>query len=118
MSYLQIEIKGKKYGLKFNQLALETYIRTIDWDNFTTIGEAYAIIWGGLKGNAFVKREELDLSFEDVCDFVEEMDSELLKEAAKLFTDTQAFKSWFESFNEKLHTANTDTTKKKVVKKK
>lgn len=71
MSYLQIEIGGKQRGLKFNQLAIE--IMSQYNDTGTNTGFLYAMIYGGLRGNTYVKREEPDYTFENVCDWVDEL---------------------------------------------
>ncbi len=71
MSYIQIEIGGKERGLKFNQLAIEI-IASYN-DGATTSSFMYAMYYGGLRGNSYVKREETDYTFEQVCDWVDEL---------------------------------------------
>jgi hypothetical protein len=71
MSYIQIEIGGKQRGLKFNQLAIE--IISTHNDGGSTSAFMYALYYGGLRGNSYVKREEPDYNFEQVCDWVDEM---------------------------------------------
>lgn len=92
MSYIQIDIGGKLRGLKFNQLAIE--IISTHNDTATNTGFLYAMIYGGLRGNSYVKREEPDYDFEKVCDWVDEMgnkEEEIAKITACL-TETQIWK--------------------------
>lgn len=92
MSYIQIDIGGKLRGLKFNQLAIE--IISTHNDTATNTGFLYAMIYGGLRGNSYVKREEPDYDFEKVCDWVDEMsnkEEEIVKITACL-TETQIWK--------------------------
>lgn len=92
MSYIQIDIGGKLRGLKFNQLAIE--IISTHNDTATNTGFLYAMIYGGLRGNSYVKREEPDYDFEKVCDWVDEMgnkEEEIVKITACL-TETQIWR--------------------------
>ena len=115
MSYTQIEIGGKLRGLKFNQEALELFVKHIDWLNQTAASEVYAGFYGGLVANARVKREEVDFNFENVCDWVDELTPEVKAEAMKVMSETQKYKEWLSSFQEKIRTlVKTETDKKKA----
>jgi len=96
MSYIKIELGGKERGLKFNQLALEI-IRTKSNPD-SDIQNVYALFYGGLRGNSFVKEEHPDYTFEDVCDWVDEIyikpnAAEIIKEVSTVFTGTQMYQS-------------------------
>lgn len=91
MSYMQIEIGGVKYGLKFNQLTLVEFQEKVDYDNLNGT-TAYALIWAALRSNAFVKREEFTISFEDVCDLVDKIPADTMIEIVNKFKDTQLYK--------------------------
>jgi hypothetical protein len=93
MSYLQLELGGKLRGLKFNQLAIE--IISTHNDNSTNSGFMYAMIYGGLMGNSYVKREEPDYTFEEVCDWVDTMENkaEAMSKVTDVLTSTQVWKS-------------------------
>lgn len=92
MSYLQIEIGGKQRGLKFNQLAIE--IMSQYNDTGTNTGFMYAMIYGGLRGNSYVKREEPDYTFEQVCDWVDVLTNktEVITEVTRVMSETQIWK--------------------------
>lgn len=94
MSYIKIELGGKERGLKFNQLALEIMG---GYAGETTTQNVYAMFYGGLRGNSFVKREEPDYTFEEVTDWVDTLyaakNYELIKNVEKVLTETQLYKS-------------------------
>lgn len=92
MSYLQIELGGKTRGLKFNQLAIEL-MSTIN-DTSTATGFLYAMIYAGMKGNSYVKREEADYTFEEVCDWIDLMENknEVTAKVTAALTETQVWK--------------------------
>jgi len=96
MSYIKIELGGKERGLKFNQLALEI-IRSKS-NPLSDIQNVYALFYGGLRGNSFVKEEEPDYTFENVCDWVDEIyvrpdAAEIIKKVSEVFTSTQMYQS-------------------------
>lgn len=92
MSYLQLEIGGKKRGLKFNQMALMTMSQHLDYDNLAaTYG--YALVYAGLKANCYIKREEPDFDFEQCCDWVEQLSYDDIMKVKECFESTQSFKA-------------------------
>jgi len=93
MSYLQIEIGGKTRGLKFNQLAIEI-IGEKNTTN-TTTGFVYSMIYGGLRGNSYVKSEEPDYTFEEVCDWIDNLENKLkvVEDVTSAMTGTQVWKN-------------------------
>lgn len=109
MSYIKIEFgplkvdeKGNqisdsnKRGFKFNQLALEI-IRSKS-NPASDIQNVYALFYGGLRGNSFVKEEEPDYSFEQVTDWVDELylrpeAGEVIKSVSDVFTSTQMYQA-------------------------
>jgi hypothetical protein len=92
MSYIQIEIGGKLRGLKFNQLAIEIISQYND--SQTQSGFLYSMVYGGLRGNSYVKREEPDYSFEDVCDWIDNMENkeQAVIEVTNAMTESQIWK--------------------------
>lgn len=94
--YIQIEIGGSVRGLKFNQMAMITLSRYMDFENMEATF-AYALVYAGLKANAYVKREEFLHSFEEVCDWVEVMNPNDLMKVKDTFEQTQMFKTMSES---------------------
>lgn len=92
MSYIQINLGGQERGLKFNQLAIEIIAQYND--SATNTGFLYAMIYGGLRGATYVKREEANYSFEDVCDWVDNMPNkeENVTKVSNALTETQVWK--------------------------
>jgi len=109
MSYIQIEIGGKPRGLKFNQYAVITMAKYADLENYEATA-GYAMVYGGLKANLFVKRQEADFTFEDVCDWVDALPQEDLLKVYEVFAETQAYKNLIEKGKEK----EEEVTKKKL----
>ena len=98
MSYIKVELGGKERGLKFNQLALEV-LSSYTSNEFST-ANVYAMFYGGLRGNSYMKREEPDYTFEDVCDWVDTLYAEkkidVIKQVENALTETQLYKSLVE----------------------
>jgi hypothetical protein len=92
MSYTSLELGGRTRGLKFNQHAVITMSKYLDYDNMSaTYG--YALIYAGLSANCYVKREEVDFTFEQVCDWVDELKTEDVLKVQEVFQSTQAFQN-------------------------
>ena len=93
MSYLQIDLGGKMRGLKFNQLAIEIISTYNDLESNTSF--LYAMIYGGLRGNTYVKREEADYTFEQVCDWVDAMENkeEIVAKVTATLTETNIWQT-------------------------
>lgn len=104
MSYIQVTIGGKPRGLKFNQMAVLTMTQYLDYNNMAaTYG--YALVYSGLIANCYVKREEPDFTFEQVCDWADELTVDDLTKIRECFESTQTFKT--------LTKAGEEQTKKK-----
>ena len=93
MSYLQIDLGGKMKGLKFNQLAIEIISTYNDLESNTSF--LYDMIYGGLRGNTYVKREEANYTFEEVCDWVDAMENkeEIVAKVTATLTETNIWQS-------------------------
>lgn len=90
MSYKQVEIEGKKYGLKFNQMALMLLAEYTD-PKHETATAGYALFYSGLKSNAFAKREEFEMTFEETCDLFDKLVPEQINEISAAFNESIAF---------------------------
>jgi hypothetical protein len=69
---MKIKLNGKEYGIKFNQLAIEKLHEYNDGE--TTSGFMYAMVYGGMIGYSRLKREDVDYTWENVCEWVDEME--------------------------------------------
>lgn len=103
MSYIQIEIgplaKDKDgndipgsnlRGLKFNQYAHMLVQEKIDNDHPEASINS-ALIYGGLKGNCYAKGVDPDFTFEDVCDWLEDISEEIILSVYNVYMNTTAF---------------------------
>lgn len=103
MSYIQIKnFGGKDRGLKFNQLSIEIFSKHLNLDAVET-SSVYAMFFAGLMGNSYAKREEVDYTFEQVNDWVDELyntDKEIIGQVNDCFSETQQFKNFIKSITE------------------
>ncbi len=109
---------GKDRGWKFNQEALELLVKHINWDNATTSSEIYSGFYAGLVANCRVRQEVIDFTFEQVCDWVDEISKEVIKEVMDAIAENQKYKTWLQEAHEKIRQELAPLNKKKVVKKK
>jgi len=120
MSYIKLNIGGKERGLKFNNLAFEEFVKRIptsdqnkfDWLQSNALS-GYACIYAGLVGNAVVKGEVVDFTFEDVCDWVDDLENEDIQKAWTLFSETQKYKQLLDKFGEQIRSMTEETEEKK-----
>lgn len=118
MNYIEVTLGGKIRGLKFNTFALEAHVKKV---NFDAVGASaiYGTFYAGLCGNCYVKDLEPDFTFEQVCDWVDELhtkDVETIKKVCDMFVATQIYKTWLEGFQEKIRATLRPEDKKKVKK--
>jgi len=92
MSYTKITIGGKERGLKFNQMAMMILTEKTDKDHPMATA-AYALIYAGLKANCYVKQEEADFTFAEVCEWVESVSGEDMALVNAAFMETEAYKN-------------------------
>ena len=90
MSYIQVEIGGKPRGLKFNKMAHLELEGKIKKGNL--MSGVYGLVWGGLVANCYVKGDEPDFTFEQVCDWTDELSDDTLLQIQSAFQDTEAYK--------------------------
>ncbi len=104
MSYILLkDFIGRDRGLKFDQGAhVEISLKIGNSRNEAFAG--YAIIWGGLVSCTYRKGEEIDFTFEQVCDAADKLTAAQIQEIAAVYSSTLSF-------------LNDAVDKKKVVKK-
>lgn len=90
MNYIQIEIGGKLRGLKFNQMADVEYQVKVG-KNTNPIAHTYAMIWAGLIAACFIKGEEVDFTFEEVCDWCAKVKDDDFLKILDAYKSTKAF---------------------------
>ncbi len=115
MSYIQVKLDNTEQGLKFNQLAYIEFYRKVDLSDYEGTFH-YAAVWGGLKANAFVKKEEFVKTFEEVCDMVDMMSDEDKLKVMEVFQETAYYKKLVDKGKETESAEVEETTKKKALK--
>ena len=91
MSYIKVLFPdGKERGLKFNNLAVGEFFKNIQWDRYNETAN-YAMVWAGLYGNSYAKREEPDYTFDNVMDWVDQMDVKVLDAISIVLAETQIY---------------------------
>jgi len=117
MSYLRLNIGGQERGLKFNQMAYVLFYQHVDLAEYMAT-MYYAIIYAGLKANAYVKREEFEHSFEQVCEWVDEMNDEYKAAALKAFSETTIWQKAIEEGKKETKTPEQKKRKQQTTSKK
>jgi len=90
MNYIQITIGGKLRGLKFNQMADVEYREKVG-KNTNPVSHTYSMVWAGLISNCFVKGEEVDFTFEDVCEWCEKISDDDFYKILEAYKSTKEF---------------------------
>lgn len=124
MNYIQIEIGGKLRGWKVNQMTIEIWSKLMNNDAFGA-STTYGAVYGGLIANCYVKQEEPDFTFENVCEWVDELQfndagRKVLESVKKVFEESQQYISVIDKLNVELDKIKkeADGVKKKVAPKK
>ncbi len=90
MNYIQIKIGGKLRGLKFNQFTdVEYQVKLGKQTN--PVAHTYSMVWAALVSNCIVKCEEVDFTFEDVCDWCEKVSESDFKLILETWKKTKEF---------------------------
>ncbi len=120
MNYIQIEIGGQLRGWKVNQMTIEVWSKSLNENAFNSSSN-YGAVYGGLIANCYAKQVDPDFTYEQVCDWVDELNltdkgiavMATIKEA---FEASQYFIKIIEGLNVTLTKSQPD--KKKIVPKK
>jgi len=92
MSYIKVMFPDNvERGLKFNNLAVSEFFKNVNWERYNDTAN-YAMVWAGLYGNSFAKREEPDYTFDNVMDWVDQMDKKVLDDISTVLAETQKYK--------------------------
>lgn len=93
-----MEIGGKPRGLKFTQMTVVMMTENLDFKH-SAATYPYALVYAALYTNCYVKKEEPDFNFEQVCEWVDEMPMDKILEVRDAFEATQAFRNLIPSDN-------------------
>lgn len=108
---------GKDRGWKVNMMSLEIWGRKIIDEAFNS-SSAYGAVFGGLVANCWAKEEDQDFTYEQVCDWVDEINltdegEELLKQIRDMFEASQYYIRVLEKMKVQLNTQNAAVDEKK-----
>lgn len=89
-----ITVNGKAVGLRFNYQAV-IEMGAVKGTS-TLVKNVISIIWGGITGYAFMKQQDPAVSFEEVCEWYEDInlkgdDDEQLKAVLQAFESSKVF---------------------------
>lgn len=120
MNYIQVELGGQLRGWKVNQMTIEIWSKLLNQDAFNSSSN-YGAVYGGLVANCEAKRIEPDFTFEQVCDWVDELNLidtgvVVMQQIKEAFEESQYFIKIIEKLNVALVTKEPD--KKKAQRKK
>ena len=113
MNYVRINLGGKERGLKFNQGA-DIEFRNKVGTNDNYVFYCYAMIWAGLVSNCFVKGENPDFTFEEVCDWCDEMKPEDMETVLKVYKEVHKYEENLPKSKKKLVPKSTKKTVTKL----
>jgi hypothetical protein len=91
--YIQLELGGKKRGIKFGNYALIEYSKlnnkgVVEFDEQNPIKLCADLIYCGLKNNYFIKREVEDFTYDDVIAWVDNMPIQQITEVTNVFEES------------------------------
>jgi len=91
--YIQLELGGKKRGIKLGNYALMEYSKingtgVVEFNNENPIKLCTDLIYCGLKNNAYIKREVMDFAMDDVLVWVDDMPIEQINDVINLFHES------------------------------
>lgn len=91
--YIQLELGGKKRGVKFGNYALMEYSKlngtgVAEFDETNPIKLCADLVYCGLKNNCFIKKEIEDFTQDDVLLWVDDMPMTQITEIIQVFEDS------------------------------
>lgn len=113
-------VGGKDRGWKINQMTIELWSKKTSFESENS-SSIYAAVYAGLVSNCYVKGEESDFTFEDVCDWVDKVSLSGTREDVFLlikntFEESDVYIKILEKLNSQLKSLS--GVKKKTTKKK
>ena len=88
--YIQLELGGKKRGIKFGNYALMEYSKingtgVVEFNEENPIKLCSDLIYCGLKNNSYIKKEIMDYTMDDVLIWVDDMPMSQVTDVIDLF---------------------------------
>jgi hypothetical protein len=117
--YIQLELGGKKRGVKFGNYALMEYSKitgtgVAEFDETNPIKLCADLVYCGLKNNCFIKKEIEDFTQEDVLIWVDDMPMTKITEIIQVFEESAKQSQLAADSNEAMqYTSKSNTSKPK-----
>jgi hypothetical protein len=91
--YIQLELGGKKRGIKFGNYALMEYSKingtgVVEFNEENPIKLCSDLIYCGLKNNSYIKKEIMDYTMDDVLVWVDDMPMSQVTDVINLFEES------------------------------
>lgn len=91
--YIQLDLGGKKRGVKLGNYALLEYSRlngtgVIEFNDENPIKLCSDLVYCGLKNNAYIKKEIVDFTLDDVIIWVDDMPIQQINDIIDLFQNS------------------------------
>jgi hypothetical protein len=91
--YIQLELGGKKRGIKFGNYALMEYSKinstgVVEFNEENPIKLCSDLIYCGLKNNSYIKKEIMDFTMDDVLIWVDDMPMSQVTDVISLFEES------------------------------
>jgi hypothetical protein len=91
--YIQLELGGKKRGIKFGNYALMEYSKingtgVVEFNEENPIKLCSDLIYCGLKNNSYIKKEIMDFTMDDVLVWVDDMPMSQVTDVISLFEES------------------------------
>jgi len=106
--YIQLELGGKKRGIKFGNYALMEYSKingtgVVEFNEENPIKLCSDLIYCGLKNNSYIKKEIMDYTMDDVLVWVDDMPMSQVTDVIDLFQESVKVSQGIEDIQEAIN---------------
>jgi hypothetical protein len=115
--YIQLELGGKKRGIKFGNYALMEYSKlngtgVAEFDETNPIKLCADLVYCGLKNNCFIKKEIEDFTQDDVLTWVDDMPMSQITDIIQVFEASAKQSQLVTDSNEAMQSTSKPNTEK------
>jgi len=114
--YIQLELGGKKRGIKFGNYALMEYSKlngtgVAEFNETNPIKLCADLVYCGLRNNCFIKKEVEDFTQEDVLAWVDDMAMSQISDIIQLFEESVKVSQGIVETNEAIEASSKSNSK-------
>lgn len=115
--YIQLELGGKKRGVKFGNYALMEYSKinnsgVAEFNEENPIKLCADLVYCGLKNNCFIKKELSDFTYDDVLSWVDDMAMTQITDVIKCFEDSVRISQGVSEINDAIELSSKPNSQK------